>query len=367
MDQVRAVPHSSADHYQTFVRSCYGDVPSELFRRLYLVNAFVKEVYDQDVSRVLHDSLLRELDDVVDAVLGASFPSSMLVDCLCEEPCDWQHGFGQRRSFDSLQMTRPRKKRQKMEFEVKDRTEEFQDWFLLHSLCRLEHREPSRTSGDPEERKWANWIMTVRYASGSRAVNMVRSILLISIQVDWILQSCGCVRKGVKRFFPEDPSCPALVEDLTRKSEIRRRKTRRIDDDLLTTPTHDSSGCRLSFPPADPPGKFDLSMPYDDLPLQYQKMYDSIRPFVKGADDPSKCQGYENGIRQCSYPPVPGSKFCAKCDGPLGVELAAKRSADHHRRIMVELQICLRRTWRTLTGGLSSTSGPCSTTERNTR
>ena len=258
----------------------------------------------------------------------------------------------------ALQM--PRKIRAKKEPEVKDRTEEFQDWFLLQSPCRLERREPSRLSGDPEERKWANWIKDVRYASSITAAN-------ISVQVDWILQSCGCVRKGVKRFFPEDPSCPALVEDLTRKSEIRRRKTRRIDDDLLTTPTHDSSGRRLSFPPADPPGKFDLSMPYDDLPLQYQKMYDSIRPFVKGADDPSKCRGYENGIRQCSYPPVPGSKFCAKCDGPLGVELAAKRSADHHRRIMVELQICLRRTWRTLTGGLSSTSGPCSTTERNTR
>ena len=113
----------------------------------------------------------------------------------------------------------PRKIRKKKVPEVKDRTEEFQDWFLLQSRCRLERREPSQLSGDPEERKWANWVQTARYASSITAAN-------ISVLVDWLFQSCGCVRKGIKRFFPEDPSCPALVEDLTRKSAIRRRKKR---------------------------------------------------------------------------------------------------------------------------------------------
>ena len=47
----------------------------------------------------------------------------------------------------------PRKIREKKVPEVKDRTEEFQDWFLLQSACRLECREPSRLSGDLEERK----------------------------------------------------------------------------------------------------------------------------------------------------------------------------------------------------------------------
>ena len=47
----------------------------------------------------------------------------------------------------------PRKIREKKVLEVKDRTEEWQDWFLLQSACRLECREPSRLSGDLEERK----------------------------------------------------------------------------------------------------------------------------------------------------------------------------------------------------------------------
>ena len=150
----------------------------------------------------------------------------------------------------------PRKIREKKFPELKDRTEEFQDWFLLQSPCRLERREPSRKSGDPEERKWANWIHDVRYASSITAAN-------ISVLVDWLFQSCGCVRKGIKRFFPEDPSCPALVEDLTRKSAIRRRKKGLVDDGLLTTTTQDLSGPRLTRSP-DMIGKFDLSTPYDD-------------------------------------------------------------------------------------------------------
>ena len=47
----------------------------------------------------------------------------------------------------------PRKIRVKKVVEVKDRTEELQDWFLLRSACRLECREPSHLSGDLEERK----------------------------------------------------------------------------------------------------------------------------------------------------------------------------------------------------------------------
>ena len=108
----------------------------------------------------------------------------------------------------------PRKIRKKKVFELKDRTKEFQDWFLLQAPCRVERRAPSQRSGDPEERKWANWIRTVRYASSITAAK-------IAVQVDWILQSCGCVRKGIKRFILEDPACPALVEDLARQSAIR--------------------------------------------------------------------------------------------------------------------------------------------------
>ena len=203
MDQVRAVSHGSVDHYQIFVRSCCGDVPSELFRRLYLVNAFVKGVYHQHVSCVLHDSLLRELDDVVDVVLGTSFPSSVLVDCSCDGPCDWQDGSGCRRSSDSQQMRVPL---------TTEMTEAFQDWFLLRSRCRLEHRGPSARSSELEERKWAHWINSARYSSSTRAVE-------ISIRVDWILLCCGCVRRTAKRFFPEDPSWPVLVEELNYTQE----------------------------------------------------------------------------------------------------------------------------------------------------
>ena len=229
----------------------------------------------------------------------------------------------------------PRKIREKKQREVKDRTEEFQDWFLLQSRCRLECREPSRLSGDPEERTWANWIHSVRYASGITAAK-------ISVEVDWILQSCGCVRKGVKRFFPEDPSCPVLIEDLTRKSVRRRRKTGPVHDDLLTATTRALSG---------PPGKFDLSTPYDDLPLQYRKMYDAIRPFVK---DPSNCEGwdYDRGIRPCNNPPLPGSNFCQKCrKEPVDYH---QLSAERHGRIMSALRGQLLQIWRELIGRYSS-------------
>ena len=181
-------------------------------------------------------------------------PRHLIVDCIFSGKC--------RSCFEM-----PRKKRPKKEPEVKDRTEEFQDWFLLQSPCRLEHREPSRRSSDPEERKWANWIHAVRYASCIRAGN-------ISMQIDCILQSCGCVRKGHKRLFRDD-------------------------------------------------GKFDMSTPYDDLPLQYRTMYDSIRALVRGPD--------------------------------------------LDRRIMLELQTRLQRTCQRLIGGLSSSSAPCSTIRRKKR
>ena len=237
----------------------------------------------------------------------------------------------------------PRKIRTKKVAEVKDRTEEFQDWFLLQSRCRLEGREPSQRSGDPEERKWANWVQTARYASGIRAVN-------ISVQVDWIFLSCGCVRKGMKRFFPEDPSCPALVEDLTRQSAIRRRKKGLVDDGLLTTTTHDLSGHRLILNP-DLIGKFDLSTPYDDLPLQYRKIYDSMRPSFPA---PLWCEGviHDSGrsLRACKNPPVPDSKFCAKCDRQYGGTGKTKWSHEQHRDIMFALRNRLEILWDVMSG-----------------
>ena len=232
----------------------------------------------------------------------------------------------------------PRKIRKKKVFELKDRTKEFQDWFLLQAPCRVERREPSQRSGDPEERKWANWIRTVRYASSITAAN-------ISVQVDWILQSCGCVRKGIKRFFPEDPACPALVEDLARQSAIRRRKRGLDDVGLLMTTTQALSGQPLTSTP-DLIGKFDLSTPYDDLPLQYRKIYDTIRPSFPA---PSTCQGvnYYSWI-SCKKPPVPGSKFCARCDGveKWGGTGKTKWSDDQHRLIMEKLFHQLRRLVR---------------------
>ena len=179
---------------------------------------------------------------------------------------------------------------------MKDRTEEFQDWFLLQSPCRLEHRGPSRRSSDPEERKWANWIHAVRYASCIRAGN-------ISMQIDCILQSCGCVRKVHKRLFRDN-------------------------------------------------GTFYCSTPYEDLPLQHRKIYNSIRPFVKG---PSMCQGwnYDGGIGPCNNPPVPGSNFCAKCAKKNGGLDYDKWSAEEHGRIMLDLRARLQQIWATLTGRYS--------------
>ena len=72
----------------------------------------------------------------------------------------------------------------------------------------------------------------------------------ISVPVHWRFQSCACVRKGVKRFVVKAPPCPVLVEDLSCKCEIRRRKTGFLHDDLLTTTSHNLSGHRLLFDPA---------------------------------------------------------------------------------------------------------------------
>ena len=231
----------------------------------------------------------------------------------------------------------PRKIRKKKVFEVKDRREEFQDWFLRQSSCRLERRKPSQRSGDPEERKWANWINTVRCASSITAAN-------ISVQVDWILLSCGCVRKGVKRVFSEEPSCPGLGEDLTRQSAIRRRQTVVVDDGLLTTTAHGLSGHQLILNP-DMIGTFDLSTRYEDLPLQYRKLYDFIRPSVLA---PSTCQGVNAySGRSCKRPPAPGSNFCVRCDGVdnWGGTGITKWSDDQHRDIMFALSHHLKRLW----------------------
>ena len=50
--------------------------------------------------------------------------------------------------------------------------------------------------------------------------------------------------------------CPAVVEDLSRKTEFRRRKLALVDDDFLMTWTQDSSGLRSSVPWADPLDRF---------------------------------------------------------------------------------------------------------------
>ena len=162
----------------------------------------------------------------------------------------------------------------------------------------------------------------------------------------------------MKRFFPEDPSCPAVVEDLTRQSAMRRRKKGLVDDGLLTTTTQDLSRHRLILDP-DLISKFDLSTPYDDLPPQYRKIYDSIRPSFPA---PSTCQGvnYYSG-RSCKKTPVPGSKFCARCDGVEKWDGSAKTKwcDDQHRLIMDKLGQHLKRLWE----GLNSRGRTCHTPE----
>ena len=133
----------------------------------------------------------------------------------------------------------------------------------------------------------------------------------------------------MKRFFAEDPWCPALVEDLTRQSAIRRRKTVVGVDDGLLKPTmhHDLSGHRLRLIP-DLIGKFDLSTAYEDLPPQYRKLYDSLRPSFSAV---STCQGVSAySGRSCRSLPVPGE---------------AEGSDAQHRDIMVALGHHLKRLW----------------------
>ena len=97
--QIRALPHVNADHYQAFVRTNCCDVSTDPLVRLYIITAFVKEVNTQDANCLLHDSLLREVDDASDRVPAPLFRCSMLMDCSCDEQCDWQHAFGQRHSL----------------------------------------------------------------------------------------------------------------------------------------------------------------------------------------------------------------------------------------------------------------------------
>ena len=60
---VRATSHVTLEHYSAFVRSCFEDLPSDPLRRLSLVDTFVAEVYAQDDTCLLHDSLLRGMDE----------------------------------------------------------------------------------------------------------------------------------------------------------------------------------------------------------------------------------------------------------------------------------------------------------------
>ena len=99
LGQIRARSHVSSAHYEGFVRSYCGDVPMDPARRLYFIDAFVQEVYAHDATCLLQDKLLREIDEAFDGVLENLFCCSMLVDCPCDEPCDWQHAFGQRHSL----------------------------------------------------------------------------------------------------------------------------------------------------------------------------------------------------------------------------------------------------------------------------
>ena len=66
----RAVTHVNFEHYSAFVSSCFEAMPTDPLARLYLVDMFVQEVYTQDVTCLLHDSLLRELDEASDGVPG---------------------------------------------------------------------------------------------------------------------------------------------------------------------------------------------------------------------------------------------------------------------------------------------------------
>ena len=86
--QVRAVTHVSAVDYSEFVRSYFAAVPTEPLRRLSLVDMFVGEVYEQDETCLLSDSLVREMDEASDAVPGTLFCCNMLVDCSCDDVCD---------------------------------------------------------------------------------------------------------------------------------------------------------------------------------------------------------------------------------------------------------------------------------------
>ena len=89
----------SCDHYDAFVRVNRRDEPTDPLRCLYFIDAFVKEVYAQDGSCLLHDSLWRVYDKAVDGVARPFFRCNTLVDCACDEQCDWQHAFGQRHSL----------------------------------------------------------------------------------------------------------------------------------------------------------------------------------------------------------------------------------------------------------------------------
>ena len=64
-----------------------------------LVDTFVEEVYAHEANCLLHDSLIRGMDEASDAVPGTLFSCNMLVDCSCDDVCDWQHAFGKRHTF----------------------------------------------------------------------------------------------------------------------------------------------------------------------------------------------------------------------------------------------------------------------------
>ena len=224
-------------------------------------------------------------------------------------------------------------------------TDAFEDWFLLRSRCRLEHREPNLRGSDLEERRWAHWINSARYSSSIRAVE-------ISIRLDWILLFCGCVRRTVKRFFPEDPSWPALVEELTRRSEGRQRGARLVDDGLVTTATDDFCVKRFRSQRADVPGRCALTTPYDHLPPQYRKMYDSVRPVVKAVSESSQCYARSGSRKQCHCPPGSGTTLRACQDVGCSFVLASMWADDPHRCVMMEVHRRLCRIWKAWVGAL---------------
>ena len=174
----------------------------------------------------------------------------------------------------------------------------------------------------------------------------------ISIRVDWIFLCCGCVRRTAKRFFSEDPSWPALVEELTRRSEGRQRRARLVHDGLVTSATGDLSVQRFRSQRADVPGRCALTTPYDNLPPQYRKMYDSVRPVVKAASESSQCYARTGARTQGHCPPGSGTTICASQDVGCSFVTASMWADDPHRCVMMEVHRRLCRTWKAWVGAL---------------